>query len=175
MNPPKIKLTIKDGSLLDQTDVDAIVNPWNRNFIPPYLFQATGVAKALQKTTGKQPWEELSRKGILKTGEAVVTDGGKLNQDIIHVAGINLFWTATNKSIQTSAENAVKLAWEKGYKSIAMPLIGSGTGNKSKKETLSLIQNQISKWHTSPTEENIMEVRLIIFNPRQNNNNIKNT
>lgn len=167
MNPPKIKLTIKDGSLLEQTDVDALVNPWNRNIIPPALFNPSGVSKALQKVTGKQPWKELSQKGILQTGEAVLTTGGQIPQKIIHVAGINIFWTATNKSIQQSAENAVKLAWDKGYKSIAMPLIGSGVGNKSKKETLSLIQNQISKWHTPANEQNTMEVRLIIFNKQK--------
>lgn len=163
MNSPKIKITIKNGSLLEQNDVDALVNPWNRNFIPPFLFQPQGVSKALQKVTGKEPWKELSKIGLMETGQAVMTTGGKLPQNIIHVAGLNLFWTATDKSIQLAAQNAVQLAWENKLKAIAMPLIGSGVGNKSKKETLNLIHNQIGTFHSPTNTPDAMEVRLIIY------------
>lgn len=39
---PKIRLVTVFGDLLDQPEADALVNPWNRNFVPPYLLLRQG-------------------------------------------------------------------------------------------------------------------------------------
>ena len=47
---------------------------------------------------------------------------------IIHVAGINLLWRSSERSVRTSVRSATALAVERGYRSIAFPLIGAGSG-----------------------------------------------
>ena len=60
---------------------------------------------------------------------AVYTGAGRLPyRAILHVAGINLFWRATPRSIQDSVRNAVHLAESLGLRSLAFPLIGAGPG-----------------------------------------------
>jgi O-acetyl-ADP-ribose deacetylase (regulator of RNase III) len=47
---------------------------------------------------------------------------------IIHVTGINMLWRASERSIRGSVRNAMKLADEQGFRSVAFPLIGAGSG-----------------------------------------------
>ena len=47
---------------------------------------------------------------------------------IIHVAGIGLLWLANERSIERSVVNAIDLASGAGFRSMAFPLIGAGTG-----------------------------------------------
>ena len=117
-----------EGDLLDQT-VDVIVNPWNRNLIPWWLLLPQGVSGAIKRRAGTTPFRELGRKGMIPLGGAVETGAGRLPfKAIIHVAGINLLWRASEQSIRSSARNALNLAKSLGYQSIAFPLIGAGTG-----------------------------------------------
>ena len=133
---------IIEGNLLEQK-VQAIVNPWNRNFIPRWLLLPHGVSGAIRKTAGVKPFQEVSKKGLLKTGEAVWTSAGKLDfKGIIHVAGINQFWVSTEKSIILSVRNALELATEKDLQTIALPLIDSGVGGRDPQEVLTLIEDE---------------------------------
>ena len=65
------------GDLLDQR-VDAIVNAWNRNFIPWWLLVPSGVSGAIKRRGGHQPFREVRRHGTLRPGQAVVTSAGRL-------------------------------------------------------------------------------------------------
>jgi len=117
-----------EGDLLDQR-VDAIVNAWNRNTIPWWLLLPQGVSGAIKRRGGVEPFKELARHGRIMLGEAVVTSAGRLPfKAIIHVAGINDFWRASETSIRLSVRNSVRLALEKGFESIAFPIIGAGSG-----------------------------------------------
>ncbi|WP_422922915.1 macro domain-containing protein [Singulisphaera sp. PoT] len=123
-----MELQIVDGDLLKQ-DVDVIVNAWNRNVIPWWLLLPQGVSGAIKKRGGREPFRELARKGPIPLGGAVETGPGRLPfQAIIHVAGINMFWRSSDRSIRDSVRNALSLARGKGYASIAFPLIGAGSG-----------------------------------------------
>jgi O-acetyl-ADP-ribose deacetylase len=131
-----MKPEIVEGDLLDQ-DVEAIVNPWNRNLFPWWLLLPQGVSGAIKRRGGHAPFRELSRLGMIPLGGAVVTSAGRLPfKAIIHVAGINLLWFATKRSIQQSVGNAMTLVEERGFRSVAFPLIGSGSGNRSKETSL---------------------------------------
>ena len=44
------------------------------------------------------------------------------------MAGINLLWRASERSIRDSVRNAMRVARERGFTSIAFPLIGAGSG-----------------------------------------------
>ena len=111
-----------EGDLLDQ-DVDVIVNAWNRNIIPWWLLLPQGVSGAIKRRGGIQPFVELARHGPIPLGGAVSTCPGRLPyKAIIHVAGINMLWMASRRSIRDSVVNAMKLVNEAGYASVAFPI-----------------------------------------------------
>lgn len=140
-----MKYVIAQGNLLHQ-DVDVIVNAWNRNIIPWWLLLPQGVSGAIKKSAGLKPFKEIARCGPIPLGEARLTSAGRLNfKAIIHVAGINMFWCATEYSLRHSVINAIRLAETQGFKSIAFPLIGSGSGNRSKQWSISILTSQLDK------------------------------
>ncbi|MDR5021432.1 Appr-1-p processing protein [Bacillus thuringiensis] len=127
--------------------VDVIVNTWNRNFLPRFMLNEAGVSKAIRKKSGDKPFQELKKAGFLKLGEAVITSSGFLNcKALIHVAGINACWKATEDSVRQSTYNALQLVIRQKYKSIAMPIIGSGTGGLKKEKCLALIKAECKKF-----------------------------
>lgn len=140
-----MNVLIKEGNLLDQ-DVDVIVNAWNRNIIPWWLLIPQGVSGAIKKQAGYAPFKELGRLGPIPLGGAVLTTAGKLPyKAIIHVAGISMLWVSSKKSITLSVQNAIALAKEHSFESIAFPLIGAGTGGGKEEKTLTLMQETLSK------------------------------
>jgi O-acetyl-ADP-ribose deacetylase len=119
---------VVDGDLLEQ-DVDAIVNAWNRNLFPWWLLLPQGVSGAIKRRAGLAPFRELRRYGVLPLGGAVLTSAGRLPfKGIIHVAGIGLLWTASPRSVALSVRNAMAVARDHEFESVAFPLIGAGTG-----------------------------------------------
>lgn len=121
-------LRVVDGDLLSQP-VDVIANPWNRNIIPWWLLLPQGVSVAIKRRGGLESFREIGRAGPIPLGGAVATNAGRLPfKAIVHVAGIGLLWRASRKSIQDSTRNALHQAAEIGAASVAMPLIGAGTG-----------------------------------------------
>ncbi|MDR1530074.1 MAG: macro domain-containing protein [Burkholderiales bacterium] len=138
------KIEFVEGDLLEQS-VEVIVNTWNRNFIPWWLLLPQGVSGAIKRKAGYKPFIELRRYGVLSLGQAVFTSAGKLPyQGIIHVAGIGLTWQASKRSIKLSTANALSLAKEKNFSSIAFPLIGAGTGGFSEKESEEIMMEEIN-------------------------------
>ncbi len=136
-----MNLQIVEGDLLDQ-DTEVIVNAWNRNIIPWWLLLPQGVSGAIKKCAGIAPFRELGRKGPIPLGGAVETNAGRLPyKAIIHVAGISMLWRSSEKSIRLSVQNAVQLAKERGYRSIAFPLIGAGTGGTKENRVLAIMQD----------------------------------
>jgi O-acetyl-ADP-ribose deacetylase (regulator of RNase III) len=131
-----------DGDLLNQ-EVEVIVNAWNRNIIPWWLLLPQGVSGAIKRRAGYQPFKELGRKGPIGLGCAVETSAGKLPyKAIIHVAGISMFWRSSEKSIRKSVQSALALAEDRGYKSIAFPLIGAGTGGGGEEHVASIMRSE---------------------------------
>ena len=121
--------TVVEGDLLDQP-VEVIVNAWNRNVIPWWLLLPQGVSGAIKHRGGTAPFREVARYGPIPLGGAVLTSAGRLPfQGIIHVAGINLLWRASERSIRDSVRNAVAIAHKHGFRSVAFPLIGAGSGS----------------------------------------------
>ena len=130
---------IVQGNILEQ-DVEIIVNAWNRNIIPWWLLLPQGVSKAIKSQAGYAPFREVAKHGPIPLGSAVLTSSGHLDfKGIIHVAGINLCWFATAKSIQESIRSAMEIVKECSFQSVAFPIIGSGSGNRSRSKSLKLM------------------------------------
>lgn len=140
-----MKLEILEGDLLDQ-DVEVIVNAWNRNIIPWWLLIPQGVSGAIKKRAGHEPFRELGKMGAIPLGGAVVTGAGRLpHQAIIHVAGISMLWRSSERSIRDSVRSAMRIAVERGYRSIAFPLIGAGTGGSRQDRVLEMMKDELSR------------------------------
>ena len=136
---------VVEGDLLDQ-DVEVIVNAWNRNIIPWWLLLPQGVSRAIKKRGGYAPFRELGRHGPIPLGGAVLTGAGNLPfRGIIHVAGISMWWRSTERSIRDSVRNALKLAAEHRFRSIAFPLIGAGTGGGSEDKVLAMMVSELEQ------------------------------
>ncbi len=152
-----LKVEVVEGDLLDQ-DVEVIVNAWNRNIIPWWLLLPQGVSGAIKRRGGTAPFKEVGGHGSIPLGGAVLTSAGKLSfKGIIHVAGINMLWRASERSIRDSVKNAVRLAHEKGFTSIAFPLIGAGSGGFNQEQAKTLMLNELSKLDVP------MTVKVVVF------------
>lgn len=160
-------VTIVDGDLLDQ-DVEVIVNAWNRNIIPWWLLIPQGVSGAIKRRAGFQPFRELGRFGAIPLGQAVETSAGRLPfKSIIHVAGINMLWRSSERSIRDSVRNAITIAHIREYKSLALPLIGAGSGGGNPDKIQSMIQDELSKCHFDG------EVRIVRYSKTPTNKAVK--
>jgi O-acetyl-ADP-ribose deacetylase (regulator of RNase III) len=148
---------IVDGDLLDQP-VEAIVNAWNRNIIPWWLLLPQGVSGAIKKRGGTAPFREVARHGAIPLGQAVATGAGRLGfKCIIHVAGINMLWRASEPSIRNSVSNALRVAREQHVLSLAMPLIGAGSGGFDEARVVALITDQLAN---EPADVDVTVVRF---------------
>lgn len=140
---------IVQGDLLQQ-EVDVIVNAWNRNIIPWWLLLPQGVSGAIKSKAGYAPFRELATFGPIPLGHAVFTTVGKLPfRGIIHVAGINMLWRASEFSIRQSVQNAIRIAEEKQFQSIAFPILGSGSGGFRQDKALSIMEDELQSLATS--------------------------
>jgi O-acetyl-ADP-ribose deacetylase len=150
-------IAIVEGDLLDQ-DVDVIVNAWNRNIIPWWLLLPQGVSGAIKRRAGTAPFKEVSRHGPIPLGGAVLTSAGRLPfKGIIHVAGINMLWRSSERSIRDSVRNAMRLAHEAGFRSIAFPLIGAGSGGFSQQRAKEVILDELTMLNSQ------LSVRLVVL------------
>jgi O-acetyl-ADP-ribose deacetylase (regulator of RNase III) len=155
-----VNVTVVEGDLLDQA-VEVIVNAWNRNIIPWWLLLPQGVSGAIKRRGGTGPFRELRRHGAIPLGDAVLTSAGRLPfKAIIHVAGINLLWRASERSIRDSVRNAVALAHEKGFRSIGLPLVGSGSGGFNPERAKAIMLDEIQKVDAP------LSVVLVLFKKR---------
>lgn len=152
-------VSVVEGDLLDQP-VEAIVNAWNRNIIPWWLLLPQGVSGAIKRRGGVGPFREVAKAGPMPLGSAVVTSAGRLPfKAIIHVAGINMLWRASERSIQDSARNALARAREQGFRSVAFPVIGAGSGSFDEARALELMRQVLD------AEADALDVRVVRFRP----------
>jgi O-acetyl-ADP-ribose deacetylase len=148
---------VVEGDLLEQP-VEVIVNAWNRNVIPWWLLLPQGVSGAIKKRGGTGPFKELGKVGPIHLGGAVLTSAGSLPfKAIIHVAGINLLWRASEQSIRDSVRNALDLARRHGFRSIAFPLLGADSGGFDRHRAKSIILDEFSK------SDAPIDVTLVLF------------
>ncbi len=121
------KLVLKRGDITEEA-VDAIVNSAN-----PELTPGGGVSGAIHRAGGREVTEEAARirreRGRLKTGEAVITAGGKLPAKwVIHTVGP--VWHGGTKGepelLAKAYRSCLELAKERGFKTIAFPSISTG-------------------------------------------------
>jgi len=121
----KIELLLGD---ITKIKADVIVNAANSS-----LLGGGGVDGAIHRAGGKEILEEckkiVARQGGCKTGEAVITTGGKLpSRFVIHTVGP--VWNGGNrneaKNLASCYKNSLQLAVENQCRTIAFPCISTG-------------------------------------------------
>ena len=123
-----------------------IVNAWNRNIIPWWLLLPQGVSGQIKKYGGCQPFREVARYGVIELGDAVLTGPGKLNfKGIIHVAGINMLWRSSERSIRDSVSNAMKIVNDQAFSSVAFPVIGAGSGGYKTEKAKTIMLDELAQ------------------------------
>jgi O-acetyl-ADP-ribose deacetylase (regulator of RNase III) len=107
---------------ITERDVDAIVNAANA-----HLQHGGGVAGAIVRKGGQIIQEESNKIGYTPVGTAVITGAGKLPAKfVIHTVGPRMGEGDEDNKLKSAVLNSLKLASEKGLKSISMPAISSG-------------------------------------------------
>lgn len=145
-----VRYAIVHGDLLDQR-VEVIVNAWNRNVIPWWLLIPQGVSGAIKRRAGLAPFREVGRMGPMPLGGAALTGAGRLPyRGIIHVAGIDLLWRASRASIRDSVRSAISIASAHSFATLAMPVIGAGSGGFNEPDALAVIVETIGHIESGP-------------------------
>lgn len=128
-----LKIGVKKGDITEER-VDAIVNPANT-----LLKMDGGVALKIKKKGGVEIEKEAKEKGPVKKGEAIFTEGGKLNlKYVIHTATMEMDFKTDYRIIEKCMKSCLKLIEKLNIKSISFPALGCGTG-KLKVEKVSEI------------------------------------
>jgi len=115
------KIVIQQGDLTEM-DVDAIVNAANND-----LVLGAGVAGAIRRKGGEEIQRECDAIGSIPVGYAAITTGGKLKaRFVIHAASMQLGGKTNAESLRHSVAHSLKIANERGLKTIAFPAVGTG-------------------------------------------------
>src|SRR5712692_11428327 len=115
------KIVILQGDLTEM-DVDAIVNAANND-----LQLGGGVAGAIRRKGGESIQRECDEIGSIPVGGAALTSGGRLKaRHVIHAASMQLGGCTTARALLSSTAHSLRIAAEKGLKTIAFPAVGTG-------------------------------------------------
>lgn len=163
------KITFIKGDITVQK-VDAIVNAANSS-----LLGGGGVDGAIHRVGGPAILSEckayVAKHGRLPTGQAMITSGGKLPaRYVIHTVGPIYSSRQSPVSSHQSEQlrdcylNSLKLAAEKGLKTIAFPSISTGAYHYPLAEAAAIAVQAVADFLKDNTA--IEEVRFVLFDDR---------
>lgn len=115
------RIVIQQGDLTEM-DTDAIVNAANND-----LLLGGGVAGAIRRKGGDAIQRQCNEIGTIPVGGAAITSGGNLKaRYVIHAASMQLGGQTTPHALRSSTAHSLRIAAERGLKTIAFPAVGTG-------------------------------------------------
>jgi O-acetyl-ADP-ribose deacetylase (regulator of RNase III) len=160
------RVVVKVGDITKE-DVDAVVNAANGS-----LMGGGGVDGAIHRAGGPEILKECKeiRRGQypdgLPTGQAVITTAGKMTAKyVIHTVGPVYERGGKDKAELLAAcyRNSMKLAADKGLKTMAFPAISTGVYGYPLEEAAKVSSAAIENF--LGTDKSVQELRLVFFSP----------
>ncbi len=156
MKPLADRIIIQQGDLTEK-DTDAIVNAANND-----LILGGGVAGAIRRKGGEEIQRECDEIGSIPVGYAAITTGGKLKaRFVIHAASMELGGKTTADSLRNSTAYCLKIANERGLKSIAFPAVGTGIAGFPLKECAEIMLREAAQHLRGETS--LETVHFVLF------------
>jgi len=153
------QIVLEQGDLTEM-DVDAIVNPANND-----LQLGGGLAGVIRRRGGDSIQRECNEIGTIPVGGAAITSGGKLKaRHIIHAASMELGGQTTTRALRGSTAHSLRIAAERGLRTIAFPAVGTGIGGFPLSECAEIMLREVAKHLKEPTT--LEKVRFVLFDDR---------
>lgn len=150
------QIIIQQGDLTEK-NTDAIVNAANND-----LILGGGVAGAIRRKGGEEIQRECNEIGSIPVGYAAITTGGKLKaRFVIHAASMQLGGKTTADSLRKSTAHCLKIAHERGLKSIAFPAVGTGIAGFPLKECAEIMLRETAQHLQGDTS--LETVHFVLF------------
>src|SRR2546429_420839 len=160
MKPLADRILIQQGDLTEM-DTDAIVNAANND-----LILGGGVAGAIRRKGGDAIQRECDEIGSIPVGYAAITTGGKLKaRFVIHAASMRLGGATTGDALRSCTMHCLKIANERGLKSIAFPAVGTGVAGFPLEECANIMR---SEEHTSELQSRLHLVCRLLLEKKKN-------
>lgn len=157
-------LELVEGDITEQ-DTDAIVNAAN-----PSLLGGGGVDGAIHRAGGPQILEETRRLGGCPTGEARITNAGRLKaKKVIHAVG-PVYHRDGEKApslLASAYRSSLRLASEHGLRSIAFPSISTGAYGYPTEEAAPIALGTVMDYLRDHPEVEL--VRFVLYGQRAYN------
>jgi O-acetyl-ADP-ribose deacetylase (regulator of RNase III) len=153
------KIVIQQGDLTDM-DTDAIVNAANND-----LHLGAGVAGAIRRKGGEEIQRECDAIGSIPVGYAAITGGGKLKaRHVIHAASMQLGGRTSAANLRTSVAHSLRIAAERGLKTIAFPAVGTGIAGFPLDECAAIMLQEAAQHLNGETS--LERVYFVLFDDR---------
>src|ERR1700690_2573945 len=150
------RVEILEGDLTEM-DADAIVNAANNE-----LQLGGGVAGAIRRKGGPGIQKECDEIGTIPVGGAAITSGGKLKaRYVIHAASMELGERTHALALRSSVAHSLRIAAQKGLKTIAFPAVGTGIAGFPMRECAEIMLREVAKHFEGPTS--LEKVSLVLF------------
>lgn len=150
------RIEIRQGDLTEM-DCDAIVNAANND-----LQLGGGVAGAIRRKGGPKIQAECDEIGTIPVGGAAITSGGNLKaRYVIHAASMQLGGRTSAQALRSSTAHALRIAAQKGLKTMAFPAVGTGIAGFPLRECAEIMLREAAKHFERETS--LEKVYFVLF------------
>lgn len=150
------KVVLMRGDLTEM-NTDAIVNAANND-----LQLGGGVAGAIRRKGGDAIQRECNEIGTVPVGGAAITSGGKLKaRYVIHAASMQLGGRTTAHALRGSTAHSLRIAAEKGLRTIAFPAVGTGIAGFPLRECAEVMLEEVVRHLNGPTT--LEKIYFVLF------------